>query len=131
MEYIVRMLVIYNDVDIIADRYHMEACIKWAYVNEGMCTVILLCNYPLKKYDYILCFRDFKKMNVVNFFIKLIFKMFTGIEIIFPCTWSCIKAGPTVGIWTSKSDGFAFLSFGQDFSVYNAENIWKFEKPYW
>lgn len=57
--------------------------------------------------------------------------MFTGIEIILPCTWSCIKAGPTVGIWTSKSDGFAFLFFGQGYSVYNVENIWKFEKPYW
>ena len=61
MEYIVKMLVIYNDVDIHADRYHMEACIKWAYVNEWMCTVILLCNYPPKNIDYILCFRDFLK----------------------------------------------------------------------
>lgn len=71
MEYIVRMLVIYNDVDIIADRYHMEACIKWAYVSEWMCTVILLCNYPLKKYWLYFMFQGFLKNECGEFLYKI------------------------------------------------------------
>ena len=59
---------------------------KWAYVNEWMCTVILLCNYPLKNYWLYIMFQGFFKINVVNFFIKLSFKMFTDIEIILLCT---------------------------------------------